>query len=219
MLSDEFLAELPDDPAQAFILLEKEFRNELILQNRSVNLVDRRLKNYYITSIMTSLNTLELKGSLRYINPDSNIEYHIQNFDDFLSSVGALLLHLKIKRRGNKKYSVQIDIETRSEIINYVSKIKTLIRDSKIEENKKDAIFKKIHNLEIEIERVRTRYEVVADFMLATASLGGEIGEKLEPLRKWVDSIARLIGNAKKEEQKQLTSPDEIKQIEPPKEC
>jgi hypothetical protein len=45
----------------------------------------------------------------------------------------------------------------------------------------------------------------------------GDAVEKLEPLRKWLDSIARLLWNSQTEETKKLPPPEKRKQIEPPR--
>jgi hypothetical protein len=45
----------------------------------------------------------------------------------------------------------------------------------------------------------------------------GDATDKLEPVRKWLDTIAKLIWGAQKDEQVKLPAPRERKQIEPPK--
>lgn len=48
----------------------------------------------------------------------------------------------------------------------------------------------------------------------------GQGFEKLEPARKWIDSIAALMGRAKENEERaehKLPPPSERKKIEPPK--
>jgi hypothetical protein len=61
---------------------------------------------------------------------------------------------------------------------------------------------------------------VVAAFWIEACEAFGDGVEKLEPLRKWVDSIGNLLGKAKNEESngtRRLPSPETQKQIEPPK--
>ncbi|MFP5469342.1 MAG: hypothetical protein ACLGGZ_06320, partial [Alphaproteobacteria bacterium] len=78
--------------------------------------------------------------------------------------------------------------------------------------------FRKISALELEVDRDRTRFDAFGAFIIDAAEVLGDAADKAEPARKLVDSISRLIWGAKNEEEtKQLPSPPERKQIEPPR--
>jgi hypothetical protein len=89
-----------------------------------------------------------------------------------------------------------------------------------VSESKREALLARITALELEIDRNRTRMDVVGALWLETCTKIGEGAEKLEPLRKWVDSIGGLIGFAKSQEGPQtarIPSNPKPKQIEPPR--
>ncbi len=88
-----------------------------------------------------------------------------------------------------------------------------------ISPSKREAILGKILALEMELARERTRFEVIAALVLEAATVAGEAGERLEPLWKWINPITNLFGLAKEKDvhNPSLPSPEERKQIEPPK--
>jgi hypothetical protein len=90
-----------------------------------------------------------------------------------------------------------------------------------VPQSKKESLFAKIAALESEIDRGRTRFDAAAALWIEVCEKVGEGIEKLEPLRKLIDSVGNLIGAAKKEEETEahrLPAPKTPKQIGPPKE-
>jgi hypothetical protein len=88
-------------------------------------------------------------------------------------------------------------------------------------QSKKEALFTKIAALEREVNCGRTRFDAVAALWFEVCDKVGEGVERLEPLRKLIDSVGNLIGAAKKEEETEahrLPAPKTPKQIAPPKE-
>jgi hypothetical protein len=100
-----------------------------------------------------------------------------------------------------------------------LAQLKGLTNKLEVPQRKREAIINKIIALEHELERERTRFEIVGALIVDAASIAGDVGEKLEPWRKWVDSIARVVGFAKDEEVSNpaLPGPREQRKIEPPK--
>jgi hypothetical protein len=101
-----------------------------------------------------------------------------------------------------------------------LERIKNIVDGVEVSQRKKEALYSKINALADEIDRDRTRFDAAMALVLEVASTGGEAAEKLEPVRKWIDSIARLLGRAKEEEDaaaQGLPAPEERKQIEPPR--
>jgi hypothetical protein len=89
-----------------------------------------------------------------------------------------------------------------------------------ISERKKQAMYSKIDALANEVDRNRTQFDAAMALIVEVASIGGDAAEKLEPVRKWIDSIARLLGRAKEAEDAaapRLPGPQERKRIEPPR--
>jgi hypothetical protein len=108
---------------------------------------------------------------------------------------------------------------TKQKIRHHLAQLKELTGKLEISTAKREAIYARILALEMEMERERTRLEVVAALVLETATVAGEVGEKLEPWRKWVDSIANLFGLAKDKDSQHpsLPAPEDRKRLDPPK--
>jgi len=107
----------------------------------------------------------------------------------------------------------------KEKIAHHLEQLKQLLDELDISREKRESIFSKIVALEEELHRERTRFEVVADFVLGCATVAGKAGEKLESWRRIVDSVANLIGVAKGKESNppSLPPPELPKKIEPPK--
>jgi hypothetical protein len=137
-------------------------------------------------------------------------------YEQFEIDVANLVIQIRIKHaRRNKKYSVGFDNESKRKIRHYIEQIRLAVETSALPQNKRDAIFKKLSELTLEIDRARTRFEVVADAIRSVSRLGGEIAE---PYWKWAKLILGEVDDAKDNEpQSSLPSPAEKKQLEAPR--
>lgn len=61
--------------------------------------------------------------------------------------------------------------------------------------------------------------EAFGALVIEVAGIVGQAAEKMEQVRKWLDSIAKFFGHAKSHEDAnpQLTPPEAPKKIEPPR--
>jgi hypothetical protein len=76
---------------------------------------------------------------------------------------------------------------------------------------------KQLNALELEIDRDRSQLGIFGDFVAKIGSILGESAERAEPVRKWVDSIARLIWGAQmKERVETLPTPSPKREIPAP---
>lgn len=103
--------------------------------------------------------------------------------------------------------------------MNYITKMRELIKKLEMNEDKKIYILKKLNEMERELERNRTRLEVIGDFSISVANYIEKVGEKAEPLRKWLDSITKIFSVArdKTDNGGKIPPPEATKRIEPPK--
>ena len=100
--------------------------------------------------------------------------------------------------RRRKKESVYFDGAAKQKIRHYIEEIRLMVEQSLVPQNKRDAIFKKLSELTLEIDRERTRFEVVADAIRGVARLSGDVErEGAEPWWKWVKLIFGEIDEAK----------------------
>jgi hypothetical protein len=99
--------------------------------------------------------------------------------------------------RSYNRFSVALDPTEKDKLRNYVAQIKKVIEECSLAQPKKERLYDKINNFLAEVDRDRTPYDQFADLVINLAHLGGEAAQELEPARKLINSIARLLGRAK----------------------
>ncbi|MFO0388770.1 MAG: hypothetical protein ACK502_03515 [Alphaproteobacteria bacterium] len=103
-------------------------------------------------------------------------------------------------------------------IHHFISQIKIAIEESALEEHKKNSLYNKLNEFASEVDKSRTGWQSGMALYVAVCSAIGEGVQKLEPARKWVDSIAELLGKAKEAEDSMPRLPHtERKKLEPPR--
>ena len=218
MITDEEMMNLPEDPAFAFVECEKILRRQL---KDSLEKVEgfgvQELYIEYINHVRAAARALELP----YFNSISfphDYERLFEFFQKFTQEVDFITGETRMRRaRRTKEYSVALDSAARKKIHLHIAKIKGVLEKLEVSDQKRDALFTKVAALEAEVERTRTRFEVVSAFIIEASSVVGKAIDQLEPARKWVDSIAAIMGKAKEaevEEQARLPRPTERKRIE-----
>lgn len=211
--------DLPDDPEQAFIVLEEHFRDRLDRQLQNANEQDNTSVFYteYIGRVLAAIEELDLSAAFRQVVPRIE-EVDYSTYLNFNKDVEHYKTSLRIRHaRRAKGFSIKFDEATKQKILHHLTQIKEIIPKLEISEGKREDLIGKVLELEKELARDRTRLEVAGDFLIATTSIIGEAAEQLEPLRRWVDSIAGLFWGARKDQQKRLPAPTEQKRLEPPK--
>jgi hypothetical protein len=212
--------DLPDDPEQAFIILESHFRDLCDEKLRNMHQDDNPSIFYveYIGRVLAAIEELGLSTVFNDRVPKIG-DVNYATYLDFNKDVEHYKTMLQIRHsRRAKGYSVRFDEVTRQKIKHHLQQIREIVVKMEIDEQKRDALLVKINTLDFEVDRERTGLDVFGDFVVGTAGILGEAAEKAEPIRKWIDSIAGLIWGARKEdESKKLPAPPERKQIEPPR--
>ena len=82
------------------------------------------------------------------------------------------------------------------------------------------SFYNKLYKFALEVDKIRTGLPAVMAVYIEVCDGIGQGFKKLEPARKWIDSIAALLGRAKEVEdslQPVLPRPEEPKQLEPPR--
>ena len=219
MLSDDDLFNLPEDPERAFYEIEKRLRKKLeerLDSGHNDSPYDEWYTDY-INETLGAASALEIEYFENFSVPASRRNVY-DEYRRFRLGVDHYLMNIRIKHsRRAKKYSVQLDFASRQKIRHHLTQLKEFIDKLEISKQKRESIFARISDLESEIERDRTRLEVVGDFLIECANIGNETGEKMEPWRRWLESIAKIVGTSKEDESAHLPAPQERKKIEPPK--
>ena len=67
-----------------------------------------------------------------------------------------------------------------------------------------------------EVDRDRTRFEAFAGLMIEAAGVAGKVERKLRPIRKWIDSIANVLHEARTFEDAHARLPAPGKRLQAP---
>jgi hypothetical protein len=222
MVDDEEYIELPEEDEQAFLQLEKKFRNEM---NEELRIFEEREQNGY-TAYLSYINRTVAAAKTIHIELLQDLEIPSRRVDildayqEFNTFVEHHIVQIQILHgRRVRGYSVQLDASTKSKIRHYLEKIREIIFRLEVPLPKKEALTAKITALSDEVDRDRTRFDAYAGLALEMAATGGEVAQRLNPARKFLDSIAGLLGYAKQAEDARpsLPAPHERKRLTPPR--
>jgi hypothetical protein len=222
MISDDELLDLPEDPELAFVQCERKLREGLfrrLEETESYN-ANSSYKLEYINHVVAVAKALELSIFDEYSIPSLGSDLH-PFYEQFRHDVDHVTVQIRMRHaRRVKNYSVALDPATKSKVRHHLQQIKEIVDRLEVSERKKEALYSKINALADEVDKDRTRFDTAMALITEVASVGGEAADRLEPVRKWIDSIARLLGRAKEAEDAaapRLPAPKERKRIEPPR--
>lgn len=92
-----------------------------------------------------------------------------------------------------------------------------MILKLEVDDWKRDALLASLNRLQHEVDTSRTGAQALGAFFIEATGTLGEGFEKLEPARKWLDSIAAVLWGVRQNERSKLPAPTETKQIPPPR--
>jgi hypothetical protein len=209
--------DLPRDPEEAFLHLERQFRDECEERARSVAQDESPNIHYvhYMASVIAAIQELGLEAQFNKPLPTIG-ETTYDTYLDFGKDVRYYRTRLEIRHgRRVQGYSVKFDAATKDRLRHHLKQMRGLVDKAEVEWDKKEALFSKINALQEEIDRDRTRLDALADL---TVTAAGILDTALEPINKILNNVARVFHGAQQEEQKRLPAPTPRKQIEGPKE-
>ena len=222
MISDEELEGLPDDPEQAFVELERIASERLSAlqmdRGRSYNDAetwDDELD--YMNVVLASAKALGIEAfnSWSVPAPDDSVYSSYHAFRLFVKNYTMQLRVAKTRRR--KASAIAFDPKAKSKLRHLIEQMRKAVDEAELTPRKKDAFYVRIGDLAMEVDRTWTTSESLGNLIIELAGDVGEGFEKLEPIRKWVDSIAAVFGKARRDQQDALPPPSKQKQIEGPK--
>jgi hypothetical protein len=220
-MDESIYDDLPDDPELAFVQLESYYKNMLddAVKNTEEPSAIVFYRSQYANQVVAAAQALDIEGVKTQSIPSGERE-NWRFFDNFDKEIASLIIQIRIRKSRRKRdFSVALDSGAKQKIRHYIEQIKQMVEASDVSQNKKDSIFKKLADLEIEVDRDRTRFEVIADALRGVARLSGDVErEGAEPWWKWVKLIFGEIDEAKDGEPKtSLPAPEERKKLEPPR--
>jgi len=216
LISDDVLDSLPDDPEAALVAL--------------VNAVNDSASNWaefnwdwrseFVTTLQGFLNEYDIevpKSLLRPISIDS--DSYSQEFDNFKIEISRLYSQFRFRtaRLNSESSSVSLKLgkDYRTEIHEYIEKIREIVRVTDIPIDKRDRIFKQVSKLSLEVDRDRSNPQALLALIVEVSGTSGKVAENLEPVADLADKIVTVLGKAKAESlQKLLEGPR--KMLPPP---
>lgn len=215
---EDIYANLPDHPESAFIYLERHFR--LTLNDhleRSDGQSDSAFYIQYINRTIAAARALNLDMLNSWGTPAHNDNVYAA-YREFSSDIENFVVQIKIRdARRKKRYSVALDASAKQKIRHFIDQIRITVDALEVTERKRDKLHSKLSALQEEVDKARTGYESYADLAIEVADTAGDIAERLEPVRKWMESIGKVFGKAKDDEAPLLTAPGERKRLEAPR--
>jgi hypothetical protein len=221
MITDEEIEQLPDDPELAFVGFEKILRERLneriheASQEQWGNTEPYYLE--YINKVLAAARTYEISTLKDCEVPKVNSNIY-QAYERFSADVDHFTTQIRIRRAGrNRQNSVGLDGNTKTKIHSYIQKIRIILDKAELPESKRDLLFSKLDAFVLEVDKARTNLQSVSAVYLTVCTVIGEGFNKLEPVRRFINSIAALIGKAKEAEDSLRALPSPTKLLESPR--
>jgi hypothetical protein len=222
MLSDKEFSQLPHDNTLAFLQLEAAERKKLddaLLQTAAIE--DGRSSNFhkaiYMNAILAIDKNLEVVNFPARFTKSNGAEEMVELYNDFRLSVDTFVITARMQNaKRSVQYSVKLDGPTKEKIRFYIDRIKETVDKLEIPTGKKDTIYKKLNALALEVDRERTRLDIIMDAVLTVADTGGQAGRKLKPLMQLINPILGLLSRAQETEE-QLSLPPPVKRLPAPR--
>ena len=226
-IDDIDVGDLSNHPEEAFLTFEQKLR--AALEGESQN--DRNMysdhngnyygsylpERYYVTSILAFLDEYDLNIDVPDITDLENDVFQ-QQFGQFFTKINYAKTRLAFRKKridsGTAGTLIVIATNYKEEIGKSLETIRKIVNQEVKEQNKKDAIFKKISDLQSEVDRDRTTYDALLGNAVELSKALGECAENLEPAVQKVERIFTAISKAaerlpalpKKDRQKLISS-------------
>jgi hypothetical protein len=224
MITDEELAELPEDHELAFVEFEKIMRARLYEAEEEVSRVQfgdadtYRLE--YMNKVLAAAREYGIEALVQWQVPSVNGRI-FDEYRQFVSDVDHFTTQIRIRHAPrSRRNSVGLDGNTKRKIHHHIDQIRSAIDQAELPDTKRESLYEKLARFSLEVDKARTGLEAGMAVYIAVCDGIGQGFKKLEPARRWVDSIAGLLGRAKEVEDSfrpTLPSPPARKRLEPPR--
>jgi hypothetical protein len=209
---------LPEDPEEAFLVLEWRFRREADDRIRNAEKGDdtRVYQVDYIAQVLATIDALNLESKFGTTIPSiENVDY--ATYTNFSKEVKHYRTILEIRRgRRVQGYSVQFDTATKVRVQHHLEQLRGIFDSLEVEQDKRESLLDKLNKLQQEVDRERTRFDIYAALVVEAAGVVGDAIEKSKVL-DLLNAIGRVMWNTKDAQAKRLPVPTAPKRIEPPR--
>lgn len=206
ILTEDFLAELPDDPRVAFGMVLRKADSYVKQALMAVDDHEPGSWYSYETAQHTAMNTI-IAAARRYdVEPFSGMSvptrqgFQSSSFDEFKVELDHYAAQLVIDNSiRRKRDAVEIDVKIKDRLRQHVHGIKTLIDQADMPEPRRAALHKRISEFEAALEKPRVNVVMLAGVMVAILAGAADVTQLAEsqPMHKLVATIMATIGEAK----------------------
>jgi hypothetical protein len=216
MITDHQLEELPEDDLEAFIAFDAILREQFKF-GRSQNMKAEREYAVYMLAFSEQRKIdLDVEDEL----PAKDIEFK-PYFDRLISRVNVTKEKIRLAQAAQRKINgttFRIATNFKAQIGGHLNAIRNIVEKSDhLSEDKRDAIFARIEKLQAEVNRDRTKSEVVVGLWLDITSAISNGAKNLDPAIDRLERIMKILGVARDDDATaRLPAPQEPKQIPPP---
>lgn len=222
ILTEDFVAELPDDPRTAFGMVLRRAETYLSEALQAVDETESGSWYPYETAQHTAMNTIIAVAKRYEVEPFANMVVPQRKgfgSDDFIEFkvvldhyAAQLVLDNSIR---NKRDAVAIEPKIKDRLRQHVLGIKTLIDQADLPEPRRAALHKRIADFEAALEKPRVNLVVLAGTMVAILAGTASFTQLADSptMNKLVATIMATIGQAKAIDEEKRDLPP----VQPPK--
>ena len=212
LISDEEYENLPDDPREQFIEVARIFSRKIksLYDEGVADKMRQNITLQYMTAVASAAEALEIDG-ITYPNYSISVDQSLESFKIRLSKI---VTGLRFKSGSRSKlYSVKLAARSKSIIELKIEKLREIIKNSDIPEERKRKLFLKIDELNAELNNSRLNF---AKVMSVIAYISGAVAVGTSFLADAPDAIATItsiIGKDKDAEEKEfvrLNAPEDL---------
>lgn len=219
MITDEEIDDLPDDDEAAFVQYEAILREAVRKVNSDQDYRTWDVEREYVAHMLAFVDNRDLPVDLPR-NPPDDDQYFSEWHKNFVRAVDYFKASARLQvsaRRKRNVTSIALSLDLKTQVGGHLTAIRNIVGGADLSENKRDAIFRRIADLQEEVDRDRTRTEAALALWLDVTTAVGKGADNLKPVLDRIESIMKVFAKARDEnEQKALSGPKERKRIAAP---
>jgi hypothetical protein len=220
MITEDELLNLPEDPELAFVHFERLARARLdkALSNAHPEANTERYELDYMSNVLGAAKAYDIESLTAWMLPHVNENDVWVTCRQFRADAEHVAIQLHIKHtRQLRQFSVKFDAAAKEKLRHHLAQMRAMVDKLELAHAKKEGLFKRINALEQEIDRDRTRYEMLAALLVDASDDLANAADRWVPTLRAIAGIFRKSKEIEDEQRGQLPSPKEPKRIEPPR--
>lgn len=215
MITDDQLEDLPEDDFEAFIAFD-----ELLRAQFKFGRLDAKGERAYATHMLAFAEARNIDLDVEDEVPTQDGAFRLF-FQRLISRVDVTRQKLRLARAAHRRVNgttFRIGTDFKTQIGGHLIAIRNIVQKANhLSDDKRDAIFARIEKLQGEVNRDRSKAEVIVGLWLDVTSAISKGAENLDPAIERLERIMKIFGLARDEDAAaRLPAPEAPKQIPPP---